>query len=88
MTAIDAASRAVAGTLPVGGKPEFAVSDAAGVVYVNIEDTAEVVAFDAKTPRREGPLVARALPGPDGPRVRPEIAASLRGLRATSSSPS
>ena len=49
VTAIDAASGAVAGTLPVGGKPEFAVSDAAGVVYVNIEDTAEVVAFDAKT---------------------------------------
>ena len=49
VTAIDAASGTVAGTLPVGGKPEFAVSDAAGVVYVNIEDTAEVVAFDAKS---------------------------------------
>jgi YVTN family beta-propeller protein len=49
VTAIDAASGAVAGTLAVGGKPEFAVSDAAGVVYVNIEDTAEVVAFDAKS---------------------------------------
>jgi len=49
VTAIDAATGAVAGTLPVGGKPEFAVADAAGVVYVNIEDTAEVVAFDAKS---------------------------------------
>ncbi|HEY3349655.1 MAG TPA: YncE family protein [Thermoanaerobaculia bacterium] len=49
VTAIDAASGAVAGTLPVGGKPEFAVSDAAGIIYVNIEDTAEVVAFDAKS---------------------------------------
>jgi DNA-binding beta-propeller fold protein YncE len=49
VTAIDAATLAVVGTLPVGGKPEFAVSDAAGVVYVNIEDTAEVVAFDAKS---------------------------------------
>jgi len=48
-TAIDAASGAVAGTLALGGKPEFAVSDAAGVVYVNIEDTAEIVAFDAAT---------------------------------------
>jgi DNA-binding beta-propeller fold protein YncE len=47
-TAIDATSGAIAGTLPLGGKPEFAVSDAAGVVYVNVEDTAEVVAFDAK----------------------------------------
>jgi YVTN family beta-propeller protein len=49
VTAIDAASGAVAGTLPVGGKPEFAASDAAGVVYVNIEDTAEVLVFDAKS---------------------------------------
>jgi DNA-binding beta-propeller fold protein YncE len=46
-TAIDAAAGIVAGTLPLGGKPEFAASDPAGVVYVNIEDTAEVVAFDA-----------------------------------------
>jgi DNA-binding beta-propeller fold protein YncE len=49
VTAIDAASGAVAGTIPVGGKPEFAASDPAGVVYVNIEDTAEIVAFDAKS---------------------------------------
>ena len=49
VTAIDAASGAIAGTLAVGGKPEFAVSDGSGVVYVNIEDTAEVVAFDAKS---------------------------------------
>ena len=49
VTAIDAATLAVVGTVPVGGKPEFAVSDASGVVYVNIEDTAEVVAFDAAT---------------------------------------
>ena len=49
VTAIDAAAGAVVGTLPVGGKPEFAVSDASGIVYVNIEDTAEVVAFDART---------------------------------------
>ncbi|MEO8586342.1 MAG: YncE family protein [Acidobacteriota bacterium] len=49
VTAIDGATLSVAGTIAVGGKPEFAVSDAAGIVYVNIEDTAEVVAFDART---------------------------------------
>ena len=48
-TAIDGATLSVAGTLALGGKPEFAVSDPAGVVYVNIEDTAEIVAFDAAT---------------------------------------
>jgi DNA-binding beta-propeller fold protein YncE len=48
-TAFDAGSGAVAGTLDLGGKPEFAVSDGKGIVYVNIEDTSEVVAFNAQT---------------------------------------
>lgn len=47
-TAIDAATGSVAGTLDLGGKPEFAASDGKGRIYVNIEDTSEVVAFDAK----------------------------------------
>ena len=47
-TALDAATGAVAGTLALGGKPEFAVADGKGRVFVNIEDTSEVVAFDAK----------------------------------------
>lgn len=50
-TALDAATGAVAGTLPLGGKPEFAVADGKGTVFVNIEDTGEVVAFDAKALR-------------------------------------
>jgi YVTN family beta-propeller protein len=36
-------------TIAVGGKPEFAVSDAAGKIFVNIEDTAEIVVIDART---------------------------------------
>jgi DNA-binding beta-propeller fold protein YncE len=39
----------VAGSIPLGGKPEFAVADGSGRVYVNIEDTGEIVGFDAKT---------------------------------------
>lgn len=35
-------------TIPVGGKPEAAVSDGAGRVYLNVEDTAEVVVIDVK----------------------------------------
>ncbi len=46
VTVFDAASGTVAGTIPVGGKPEFAVSDLAGRVYVNVEDTAEILAID------------------------------------------
>jgi hypothetical protein len=46
-TAIDAKSGTVAGTIPLGGKPEFSVADGKGKVYVNIEDTNEVVEIDA-----------------------------------------
>ena len=49
VTALDAATGKVLGTIPVGGKPEFAVSDEKGTVYVNIEDTSEILAFEAKT---------------------------------------
>src|SRR2546425_6909131 len=47
-TAINAADGTVAGTLALGGKPEFAVADGKGGIYVNIEDTSELVHFDAK----------------------------------------
>src|SRR6202165_5178812 len=46
-TAIDARTGTVAGTIPLGGKPEFAVSDEKGHVFVNIEDTSEIVQFDS-----------------------------------------
>ena len=47
-TAIDADKLAVVGTIALGGKPEFATSDGRGTIFVNIEDTHEIVAFDAK----------------------------------------
>jgi DNA-binding beta-propeller fold protein YncE len=37
------------GTLDLGGKPENAVSDGRGRMYVNIEDKSELVAFDPRT---------------------------------------
>src|SRR5882757_9099094 len=37
-TAIDAATGKIAGTIALGGKPEFATSDGKGNVFVNIED--------------------------------------------------
>jgi DNA-binding beta-propeller fold protein YncE len=48
-TAIEAASGTVVGTIPLGGKPEFGVSTGAGEVFVNIEDTSEIVALDPQT---------------------------------------
>jgi DNA-binding beta-propeller fold protein YncE len=46
-TAIDAKTGTVAGTIPLGGKPEFAAADDKGHVFVNIEDTSEIVKFDS-----------------------------------------
>ncbi len=48
-TAIDAATNKVVGTVDIGGKPEFAVTDGKGTIFVNNEDTSEIVAFDAKS---------------------------------------
>ena len=45
-TAVDAAKGEVVGKVDLGGKPEFAVSDEKGTMFVNIEDTSELVAFD------------------------------------------
>jgi len=45
-TAINAADGTVVGTFALGGKPEFAVADGNGSIYVNIEDTSELVQFD------------------------------------------
>lgn len=47
-TAINAADGTVAGTLALGGKPEFAVADGKGSIFVNIEDKSELVQFDAQ----------------------------------------
>jgi DNA-binding beta-propeller fold protein YncE len=47
-TAIDARTDAVAGTVPLGGKPEAATTDGRRI-FVNIEDTGEIVAFDPRT---------------------------------------
>ncbi len=48
-TVLDAATGKVAGTIPLGGKPEFATADGKGEVFVNLEDKSEVAAIDART---------------------------------------
>jgi YVTN family beta-propeller protein len=57
-TAIDAAKGEVVGTIPLGGKPEFAQSDGRGTVFVNLEDKNELFALDASklTVREHWPL--------------------------------
>jgi DNA-binding beta-propeller fold protein YncE len=63
-TAIDAAKGEVVGTIPLGGKPEFAASDGKGEVFVNLEDKNQLFALDASklTVKERWPL-----PGCDEP---------------------
>jgi DNA-binding beta-propeller fold protein YncE len=63
-TAIDAKSAGVVGTIALPGKPEFSVADGKGKVYVNIEDTNEIVEIDAA---KAAVTKKYALTGCDGP---------------------
>ncbi len=48
-TAINAADGTVAGTIALGGKPEFAAVDGKGTVYVNNEDSSELHHLDTQS---------------------------------------
>ena len=65
-TAFNAADGAVLGTLALGGKPEFAVADGKGSIYVNIEDTSELVQFDAKALKELHRWPLKPAEGPSG----------------------
>jgi DNA-binding beta-propeller fold protein YncE len=47
-TVLEGKTGQVAGTIALGGKPEFAVTDLKGKIFVNIEDRGEVVAIGAQ----------------------------------------
>ncbi len=49
ITVLDAKSNAVIATIPIGGKPEAIVTNAAGKIFVNVEDKNEIVVIDATT---------------------------------------
>lgn len=65
-TAIDAARNAVAGTVALAGKPEAAVLDGAGHVWVNIEDKGEVEELDPRTLRSLGHWALEGCEEPSG----------------------
>lgn len=48
-TVIDTRSNSVVATLPMPGKPEFSVADGTGNVYVNIENTSQVLRIDTQS---------------------------------------
>ena len=65
-TAIDAKTGMVVGTIPMGGKPEFSQADDRGHVFVNIEDTSEVVDIDAAKPAVAKRYSIKPCDGPSG----------------------
>src|SRR3974390_242549 len=48
ITVLDAKDGSVVGTIPLGGGPEFAVSDGKGNLYVNLEEQNETLHIDVK----------------------------------------
>jgi DNA-binding beta-propeller fold protein YncE len=65
-TAIEAASGDVAGTVQLGGGPEFAASDRKGKIFVNLEDKSALVKFDAKTLKVENTWPLAPCESPSG----------------------
>jgi DNA-binding beta-propeller fold protein YncE len=63
-TAVDAKSDAVVGTIPLDAKPEFAVSDGKGRIYVNLEDRNSLAAID---PQRLSVISVWPLKGCEAP---------------------
>jgi YVTN family beta-propeller protein len=49
VAAVDPDRNAVVATVAVGGKPEAAVADGRGAVFVNVESRAEIVRLDSRT---------------------------------------
>ena len=48
-TVVDAETNSVVATIPLPGKPEFSVTDGAGNIFVNIEDSSAVLRMNADT---------------------------------------
>ena len=63
-TVINPADGSVVATIPMGGRPEFAVADGKGTIYVNIRDTNEVAALDSRALliKSRWPIAPAAMP--------------------------
>ncbi|HWY70268.1 MAG TPA: hypothetical protein VNX88_16485 [Terriglobales bacterium] len=74
-TAIESATGKVAGTVPIGGKPEFAIADGKGHVYVDLVDKNAILPINSQTLTSERPW-------PTAPCDRPtSMAADLASQR-------
>ncbi len=48
VSVIEANTGSIAGTIALGGHPEFAIANGNGMIYVNIDDKSEIVALDSR----------------------------------------
>ena len=71
-TVFEAASGKVVRTILFGGKPEFAVADGNGKIYVNIEDTSQVVEIDSLKPQEIQRFSLKPCKDPTGMGLDPE----------------
>jgi DNA-binding beta-propeller fold protein YncE len=71
-TVFDALSGRVLQTIALGGKPEFAATDGKGKIYVNIEDTNEVVEIDSLKARQTRRFSLKPCDEPTGMGLDPE----------------
>jgi YVTN family beta-propeller protein len=65
-TAIDPEKATVIGTIPLEGKPEFAVSDGKGGVFVNIEDKNQIDSIDPRALQVKARWPMAGCEGPTG----------------------
>ncbi|HWY97623.1 MAG TPA: YncE family protein [Bacteroidia bacterium] len=65
-TVIDAKTNAVIGTIVLPGKPEFAVADGKGKIFLNLEDKSKVCRIDAKDMKVEESWSLGTGDGPSG----------------------
>lgn len=63
-TVIDPANGNVVATVPIGGRPEYAVADGKGMIYLNVGDANEVAALDSRslTIKARWPIAPAAMP--------------------------
>jgi DNA-binding beta-propeller fold protein YncE len=63
---IDAAKREVVATIQLPGRPEFAVADDAGHIFINIEDTGSMVVLDAANKKIKSTWPIKGCEDPSG----------------------
>jgi YVTN family beta-propeller protein len=65
-TVIDAATNKVIATVPLPGKPEFPAADGRGAIFVNIEDTSQIVRLNAASHTATATWPLAPCEGPSG----------------------